>query len=177
MAPLLRMSGRTSKYCQMSHSKPKMAISSSRIKSYSRTISSFSHKFQSVYEYLVLNLGLKGPFYNRNTAQKVKFPTKHFRYTKLVRQGGARLSYQEHEKTIQETLNYIEQHLKVDLPLQTLAKHAGYSRFHFHRMFKKVIKKSVVDYIRERRMTQAAKDLIHTDQRAIDIALQYRFSS
>ena len=44
-------------------------------------------------------------------------------------------------------------------------------------MFKKVIKKSVVDYIRERRMTQAAKDLIHTDQRAIDIALQYRFVS
>jgi len=87
------------------------------------------------------------------------------------------LSYQEHEKTIQETLNYIEQHLKDDLPLQTLAKHAGYSRFHFHRIFKKVIKKSVVDYIRERRMTQAAKDLIHTDQRAIDIALQYRFGS
>lgn len=26
-------------------------------------------------------------------------------------------------------------------------------------------------------MTQAAKDLIHTDQRAIDIALQYRFGS
>lgn len=74
------------------------------------------------------------------------------------------MSYQEHEKTIQETLNYIEQHLKDDLPLQTLAKHAGYSRFHFHRIFKKVIKKSVVDYIRERRMTQAAKDLIHTNK-------------
>ncbi|MGA4712781.1 helix-turn-helix domain-containing protein [Bacillus safensis] len=81
------------------------------------------------------------------------------------------MSYQEHEKTIQETLNYIEQHLKDDLSLQTLAKHAGYSRFHFHRMFKRVIKKSVVDYIRERRMAQAAKDLIHTDQRAIDITL------
>ncbi|WP_432414408.1 helix-turn-helix domain-containing protein [Bacillus altitudinis] len=87
------------------------------------------------------------------------------------------MSYQEHEKSIQETLNYIEQHLKDDLPLQTLAKHVGYSRFHFHRIFKRVIKKSVVDYIRERRMTQAAKDLIHTDQRAIDIALQYRFGS
>ncbi|MEK5496163.1 AraC family transcriptional regulator [Bacillus sp. FSL M8-0077] len=87
------------------------------------------------------------------------------------------MSYQEHEKTIQETLNYIEQHLKDDLTLQTLAKHTGYSRFHFHRIFKKVIKKSVVEYIRERRMTQAAKDLIHMDQRAIDIALHYRFGS
>ncbi|MEH7477922.1 AraC family transcriptional regulator, partial [Bacillus altitudinis] len=48
------------------------------------------------------------------------------------------MSYQEHEKSIQETLNYIEQHLKDDLPLQTLAKHAGYSRFHFHRIFKRV---------------------------------------
>lgn len=133
----------------------------------------FLQKFQPVHGYL----GLKDTFYNRNIAQKVKFPKKHFRYTKLVRQVGARLSYQEHEKTIQDTLNYIEQHLKEDLHLQTLAKHASYSRFHFHRIFKKVIEKSVVDYIRERRITQAAKDLIHNDQRAIEIALQFRFSS
>jgi len=87
------------------------------------------------------------------------------------------LSYQEHEKKIQETLNFIEQHLTDKLQLHSLAEHAGYSRFHFHRIFRKIIGKSVADYIRERRMAQAAKDLIATDRRVIDIALHYRFGS
>lgn len=87
------------------------------------------------------------------------------------------MSYQEHEKIIQRTLNFIEQRLTDNLQLNSLAKHAGYSRFHFHRIFKKTIGKSVVDYIRERRMAQAATDLITTDKRVIDIALHYRFGS
>ncbi|QQK75584.1 helix-turn-helix transcriptional regulator [Salicibibacter cibarius] len=87
------------------------------------------------------------------------------------------MSYQEHEKTIQEALNFIEQHLTDHMQLSSLAKHVGYSKFHFHRIFRKIIGKSVVDYIRERRMTRAAEDLIATDQRVIDIALRYRFGS
>jgi AraC-like DNA-binding protein len=87
------------------------------------------------------------------------------------------LSYQEYEKATQKTLNFIEQHLTDNIQLQSLSKHAGYSKFHLHRIFKKMIGKSVVEYVRERRITQAAKDLITTDQRVIDIALQYRFGS
>ncbi|RSL35241.1 AraC family transcriptional regulator [Salibacterium salarium] len=87
------------------------------------------------------------------------------------------MTYQEHEKTIQKTLNFIEQHLTDKLQLYSLAERAGYSRFHFYRIFRKIIGKSVTVYIRERRMTQAAKDLITTDRRVIDIALHYRFGS
>lgn len=116
----------------MSRLKPNLAIPSHSIPPIPGRFLDFLQKFHPVHRYL----GLNGPFYNCNIAQKIKFLKDDFLYTKLVRQGGARLSYQEHEKTIQETLNYIEQHLKDDLPLQTLAKHAGYSRFHFHRIFK-----------------------------------------
>ncbi len=94
-----------------------------------------------------------------------------------MRLGGVQVLYQEYEKSIKNTLDFIEQHLTDELPLHSIAKQAGYSRFHFHRIFRKVIGKSVVDYVRERRMTQAARDLIMTDNRVIDIALQYHFGS
>ncbi|GAQ19030.1 transcriptional regulator [Oceanobacillus picturae] len=87
------------------------------------------------------------------------------------------MSYQDHEKAIQKSLHSIEQHLTDKLQLNLLAEHAGYSRFHFQRIFRKIIGKSVAEYIRERRMTQSARELITTDQRVIDIAMNYRFNS
>lgn len=87
------------------------------------------------------------------------------------------LSYQEHEKTIQQILIFIEKHLTDKLQLHSLAEQAGYSKFHFQRIFRRITGKSVKDYIRTRRMSQAASDLISTDKRIIDIALHYRFGS
>ena len=87
------------------------------------------------------------------------------------------MSYQDHEKAIQKSLNLIEQNLTNELPLNLLAKHVGYSRFHFQRVFQKIIGKSIAEYIRERRMTQSARKLMITDQRVIDIAMTYRFNS
>jgi len=81
------------------------------------------------------------------------------------------MSYQDHEKAIQRSLSFIEQNLTHELQLNQLAKHAGYSRFHFQRIFRKIIGKSIAEYIRERRMTQSARKLITTDQRIIDIAI------
>nr|WP_245368497.1 GyrI-like domain-containing protein [Paenibacillus silagei] len=54
---------------------------------------------------------------------------------------------------------------------------AGYSPYHFHRIFLSVTRCSVSEYIRKRRLTHAAYDLFHTRQRIIDIAIQYRFES
>lgn len=87
------------------------------------------------------------------------------------------MSYQDHEKAIQKSLTYIEQHLTEKLQLRLLAEYVGYSRFHFQRIFRKVIGKSVAEYIRERRMTQSARVLITTDLRVIDIAMTYCFNS
>lgn len=87
------------------------------------------------------------------------------------------MSYQDHEKAIQRSLNFIEQHLTDKIQLHHLAEHAGYSKFHFQRTFRKIIGKSVAEYIRKRRLTQSARVLIYTDQRIIDIAIIYGFNS
>lgn len=85
--------------------------------------------------------------------------------------------YQDYEKAIQASLNLIEHNLTSELEIHLLAKQAGYSRFHFQRIFRKIIGKSVAEYIRERRMTQSARDLIVSDQRILDIAMIYHFNS
>ncbi|WP_240377046.1 helix-turn-helix domain-containing protein [Bacillus piscicola] len=87
------------------------------------------------------------------------------------------MSYQAHETAIQRSLKFIEEHLTNELQLTLLAEQAGYSKFHFQRIFRKIIGKSVAAYIRERRITQSARELITTDQRVIDIAITYRFHS
>ncbi|MDS9470868.1 helix-turn-helix transcriptional regulator [Sporosarcina pasteurii] len=87
------------------------------------------------------------------------------------------MSYKYHENAIQRSLNFIEQHLTDELQINLLAEHVGYSRFHFQRIFQKIIGKSIAEYIRERRMTQSARELITTDQRVIDIAITYQFNS
>jgi AraC-like DNA-binding protein len=87
------------------------------------------------------------------------------------------MSYKDHEKAIQRSLNFIEQHLTNELHINILAEYVGYSRFHFQRIFRKIIGKSIAEYIRERRMTQSARELITTDQRVIDIAMIYQFNS
>lgn len=87
------------------------------------------------------------------------------------------MSYQDHEKAIQSSLTFIEKHLTDKLQLHLIAEHTGYSRFHFQRIFRKIIGKSVAEYIRERRLTQSARKLVTTDYRIIDIAITYRFNS
>lgn len=85
--------------------------------------------------------------------------------------------YQDYERAIQTALEYIEVHLTEVIDVHNIAKHVGYSRFHFQRIFRKVTGRSVSAYIRERRITQSAKVLIRTDNRVIDIAILYNFQS
>ncbi|TDL31990.1 AraC family transcriptional regulator [Jeotgalibacillus sp. S-D1] len=85
--------------------------------------------------------------------------------------------YTEQERIVQHTIKFIENQLHQKLTASILAKQAGYSKFHFHRIFQKITGTSIAGYIRNRRLTQAARELISTDQRVIDIALKYHFGS
>ena len=46
-----------------------------------------------------------------------------------------RLTSQEHFARIRKVLDYIDQHLDDELPLEKLAEMGNYSAFHFHRIF------------------------------------------
>ncbi|SNS95224.1 transcriptional regulator, AraC family [Anaerovirgula multivorans] len=78
---------------------------------------------------------------------------------------------------LEKAIIFIEQNLCEDIKVEAVAGVAGYSYFHFHRIFEAVLGETVGNYIRLRRLTSAAHDVIYTDKRILDIALAYRFDS
>lgn len=61
----------------------------------------------------------------------------------------------DHAKRINRTLIYIDDHLGDQLDLGALAAIACFSKFHFHRVFKRVAGVSPQEYVRRRRLEMA----------------------
>lgn len=83
----------------------------------------------------------------------------------------------QYESIINKTINYIEKHLEHPLTVEEIAEQAGFSKFHFHRIFLEEVGMSITEYIRMRRMANAAVALLFTNNRILDIALNYHFES
>ncbi|WP_242844352.1 AraC family transcriptional regulator [Candidatus Soleaferrea massiliensis] len=78
---------------------------------------------------------------------------------------------------IQITLDYIEEHLGQELRIEHLAGMAGLSPFYYQRLFSRLVRKPVAQYIKLRRMAKAADILGQTQERILDAALELGFSS
>ncbi len=78
---------------------------------------------------------------------------------------------------ISRALEYIEEHLRDELHLDDVAAAAFCSPYHFHRLFRQVVGDTPGNYIRKRRLTEAARDLKRSDRRILDIAMEYGFES
>lgn len=68
-------------------------------------------------------------------------------------------------------VDYIETHLDDKLDLESIAHEAGYSKYHLHRMFTSIVGITVHSYVQRRRLTEAARLLIFTNQSIMEIAL------
>lgn len=79
--------------------------------------------------------------------------------------------------SIQRAVDYIEHNLHTEIKLAAIAQAAGYSMYHFDKLFKYAVGDSVIEYVRKRRLTEAARDLVATSDRIIDIAVKYGFGS
>ncbi|MBU3144097.1 helix-turn-helix domain-containing protein [Clostridium sp. CF012] len=77
---------------------------------------------------------------------------------------------------LQKTLDYIEEHIKDDITLEQLSALCFYSTHHYHRVFQSVIGIPVADYIKKRKLSVAAGEIVGTDKKIIDIALDYGFN-
>jgi AraC family transcriptional regulator len=77
---------------------------------------------------------------------------------------------------IQNSIDYIEEHLQEDITVDKLASIAGFSSYHYYRIFQAYIGIPVVEYIRRRRLAHAAAELAR-GRRIIDIALDYGFET
>lgn len=80
-------------------------------------------------------------------------------------------------EAIQKTLNHIENHIGEDMQIEELAEIAALSLFYYQRLFTRLVKTSVRDYIKLRRLARAVASLGDKRTNIIDIAVEYGFGS
>lgn len=78
---------------------------------------------------------------------------------------------------IQNAVDFVEENLTSKITLEDVSDTAYFSMYHFHRIFSAMIGSSIKEYIRKRRLTEAAYELVNTKKRIIDIAIEYQFES
>jgi AraC-like DNA-binding protein len=83
----------------------------------------------------------------------------------------------EYTEMVRVTLEYIEKNIEKKITLDDLADNTFISKYHFHRIFNEAVGVSIMEYIRNRRLTCAANRLINTIDEITDIAMQYQFDS
>ncbi|MDO6425861.1 AraC family transcriptional regulator [Thalassotalea sp. 1_MG-2023] len=74
-------------------------------------------------------------------------------------------------------IDYIESNLDSALSTEDVAKVACCSKYHFHRMFFANFKVTCAEYIRRRKLTMAAVELLNTNESIVDIAFKYGYES
>lgn len=72
-------------------------------------------------------------------------------------------------QSVYKVIYYIEQHYDDDLTLDELSRVAGFSKYHFHRIFKSLVGENLSDYIRRVRLSNTALKL-KTDLTVTQIA-------
>ena len=78
---------------------------------------------------------------------------------------------------LNNTLEYIERNLEVELNIDDISRVSCSSKYHFQRVFHALTGFTVSQYIKNRRLTFAAEELAATDKRITDIALKYGYES
>lgn len=80
-------------------------------------------------------------------------------------------------KNVQKSIDFFEQHLKDDIDINTIIQQSCFSTTHFYRIFQALVGESLKDYIRKRRLSEAAIELCVSKKRLIDVAFEYGFNS
>ncbi|WP_024346121.1 helix-turn-helix domain-containing protein [Lacrimispora indolis] len=80
-------------------------------------------------------------------------------------------------ESIQNVLDFIEDNLAQNNTPEELSKVAALSPFYFQRLFSRLVKRPVYEYVKMRRLARACETLSDKDRRILDIALEYGFNS
>ena len=78
---------------------------------------------------------------------------------------------------LNSAIRYMEEHLTDEIDYEQLGRIACCSSWHFQRMFSYMAGIPLSEYIRRRKMSLAAVDLLSSDARIIDIAEKYGYRS
>lgn len=74
-------------------------------------------------------------------------------------------------------LDFIEVHLRKEITVAEIAASAGYSLYHFIRIFNQNVQHSPYDYLMRRRLTEAARELSATTRRVLDVGVEFSFNN
>lgn len=77
---------------------------------------------------------------------------------------------------IQKSIDYIEDNLKTDITAKELSEMAGFSMFHYYRLFQSAVGLPVMQYITRRRLLNALYDM-HCGEKMVVVALDYGFET
>lgn len=80
-------------------------------------------------------------------------------------------------ENMKQAIDYIENNLDGEIEYERIAQIALCSQYHFQRMFAFLTGIPLSEYIRRRRLTLAAFDLQNNNEKIIDVALKYGYSS
>ncbi|WFR57982.1 AraC family transcriptional regulator [Anaerocolumna sp. AGMB13025] len=80
-------------------------------------------------------------------------------------------------KTIENMIDWVEENIEQTPTLEAMARHVGYSSYYCSSKFHEVVGMSFKEYVKHRKLERAVCELLNTDRRILDIAIQYGFSS
>lgn len=83
----------------------------------------------------------------------------------------------EWNEATQKMIDWIEDNLTEDCSLQKISSQIGYSPFYCSTQFHQIVGMTIKSYISNRRLCKAALAIRDTNERIIDIAVKYGFSS
>ena len=78
---------------------------------------------------------------------------------------------------LNQMVKYIEENLTRNIEYKKLAKIVGVSEYNLQRIFVFLTNMSLAEYIRKRRLSMSAIDLIEGKEKIIDIAIKYNYES
>lgn len=73
-------------------------------------------------------------------------------------------------------LKYIDEHLEETLTTKMIARVAGYSEYHFIRVFKECMNTTIMEYVCKRRLIKASEEIV-LGEKIIDVAMKYGWQS
>jgi AraC-like DNA-binding protein len=80
-------------------------------------------------------------------------------------------------QNISRAIQYIENHMTDDISIDEISSHANSSSSHFQFLFHLVLGMPIGEYIRNRRLSLAAQDLLKPNSRIIDVAMRYQYDT
>lgn len=78
---------------------------------------------------------------------------------------------------IQNAIEFIEDNLQEKLTITAISSQSYFSAFHFQRLFQAITGFSVQQYIRNRRLSEAASLLVTTPKNILEIAINFQYGS